>query len=145
MTRDASTNPTTSAVRCRRTSARRPLPWPNTDRGIGGTGSSFFDQTPTSVVSALPPRYSHAILFRSKLTADGRVTVPAAIRRRLGIGPGSVVEWVLDGEQITIRDAGKYSFDDIHRALFAKRPRFRTDEELKQGIARHLRNKHARS
>jgi hypothetical protein len=28
--------------------------------------------------------------------------------------------------------------------VFAKRPRFRTDEELKKGIARHLRKKHAR-
>jgi len=83
--------------------------------------------------------------FRSKLTDDGRVTFPAAIRRKLGVGPGSVVEWVLDGEQVIVRKGGKYSFEDIHRALFAKRPRFRTDEELKQGIAQHLRNKHARS
>lgn len=82
--------------------------------------------------------------FQSKLTANGRITIPVAIRRKLGIGPGSVVEWVLDGEQVIVRK-GKYSSWDIHRALFAKRPRFRTDEELKQGIARHLRKKHARS
>ncbi|HEY5957433.1 MAG TPA: AbrB/MazE/SpoVT family DNA-binding domain-containing protein [Polyangiaceae bacterium] len=32
-------------------------------------------------------------LASSKLTAQGRVSVPAEIRRKLGLAPGSVLEW----------------------------------------------------
>lgn len=82
--------------------------------------------------------------FLSKVTANGRVTAPAAIRRKLGIGPGSVIEWVIDGERVIVRKAGKYSFEDIHHALFATPPEPRTLEELKQGRAQYVRNKHKR-
>jgi len=56
-----------------------------------------------------------------------------------------MIEWVLDGDRVIVRKAGEFSSSDIHHAVFEERPGFRTDEELKQGIARHLRNKHARS
>ena len=29
----------------------------------------------------------------SRVTAQGQISVPAAVRRKLGIGPGSVLEW----------------------------------------------------
>jgi len=83
-------------------------------------------------------------LPQSKLTAQGQISVPVEIRRKLGIGPGSVLEWDEDGENVVVRRAGKYSSEDIHRAVFAKRPKARTLEELKQGIERHIRAKHAR-
>jgi antitoxin PrlF len=83
-------------------------------------------------------------LPQSKLTAQGQISVPAAIRRKLGVGPGSVLEWDEEGDNVIVRKAGRYSFEDIRRALFAKRPRPRTDEELKQAIGRHIREKHAR-
>ena len=31
---------------------------------------------------------------RSKITSQGQISVPAEIRRRLGVGPGSMLEWV---------------------------------------------------
>jgi antitoxin PrlF len=86
-------------------------------------------------------------LPQSKVTAQGQISVPAEIRRKLGIGPGSVLEWEEDeeGERVFVRKAGKYSFDDIHRMLFPDGPpEPRTLEEMKEGIARHLREKHAR-
>jgi antitoxin PrlF len=83
-------------------------------------------------------------LPQSKLTAQSQISVPAAIRRKLGVGPGSVLEWDEEGDNVIVRKAGRYSFEDIRRALFAKRPRPRTDEELKQAIGRHIREKHAR-
>lgn len=83
-------------------------------------------------------------LPQSKVTAQGQISVPAEIRRKLGIGPGSVLEWEQDGEQVVIRRAGQYSSEDIHRALFAKQPKARKLDELKQAIARHVREKHAR-
>jgi len=30
---------------------------------------------------------------QSKLTAQGQISVPAVIRKKLGLGPGSVLEW----------------------------------------------------
>ena len=84
-------------------------------------------------------------LARSRLTAQGQISVPAEIRRRLGIGPGSVMEWDEDGEKIVVRRSARYTSEDIHRAVFPKgRPGPRTLGEMKEGIRQHVRRRHAR-
>jgi AbrB family looped-hinge helix DNA binding protein len=84
-------------------------------------------------------------LAHSKLTAQGQISVPVDVRRKLGIGPGSVLEWVEEGDQIVVRRAGRFTSEDIHRALFPEGPPKRsTLGEMKEGIARHMREKHAR-
>lgn len=83
-------------------------------------------------------------LPQSKVTAQGQISVPAEIRRKLGIGPGSVLEWDEQGEKVFVRKAGRYSFEDVHRALFPKPPKPHTLDELKQGIADSMKKKHAR-
>jgi antitoxin PrlF len=84
-------------------------------------------------------------IAQSKVTAQGQISVPAEVRRRLGIGPGSVLEWDEDGANVIVRKAGRYSSEDIHRAIFAKkRPKPRKLGELKQAVRRHVREKHAR-
>ena len=83
-------------------------------------------------------------LPQSKVTAQGQISVPAEIRRKLGIGPGSVLEWDEEGEQVIVRKAGRFSSEDIHRAVFAKRPRSRKLEDMKQAVRKHMRAKHAR-
>ena len=84
-------------------------------------------------------------LAQSKVTAQGQISVPLAVRRKLGIGPGSVLEWDEEGETIVVRRAGRYTSEDVHRALF---PRDATTQraldELKEGIRRHVRKRHAR-
>jgi antitoxin PrlF len=86
-----------------------------------------------------------APIARSRLTAQGQVSVPAVVRKRLGIEPGAVLEWDEDGGTIVVRRAGRYSFEDIHRALFPKGPpKRRTLEQMKQGIRRYVRKRHAR-
>jgi antitoxin PrlF len=82
-------------------------------------------------------------LAHSKVTAQGQVSVPAKVRQRLGVGPGSVLEWDEEGDQIIVRKAGRYSSEDIHRALFSKPPRRLTIEELKGGIQRYIAKRHA--
>ena len=82
-------------------------------------------------------------LAHSKLTAQGQVSVPAKVRQRLGVGPGSVLEWEEDGDRVIVRKAGRYSSEDIHRALFSRPPRTRTLEDLKSGIRRDVRKRHA--
>ncbi|HZM94002.1 MAG TPA: AbrB/MazE/SpoVT family DNA-binding domain-containing protein [Vicinamibacterales bacterium] len=79
----------------------------------------------------------------SKLTAQGQISVPASIRRRLGVGPGSVLEWDDDGENVIVRRAGRYRSEDVHRALFPSPPKPRTLTELKDGIRRDVRRRRA--
>jgi len=84
-------------------------------------------------------------LAHSKITAQGQISVPAEIRKRLGLGPGSVLEWTEEGDRIVIRKAGRFSSEDIHRALFGERPpRPRKLEELKDAVRQRMREKHAR-
>lgn len=86
-----------------------------------------------------------ARLAHSKLTAQGQVSVPAEVRRRLGVGPGAVLEWDEEDGRIVVRRAGRYSSEDVHRALFPKggaRPR--TIDEMKEGVRRYIKRRHAR-
>lgn len=84
-------------------------------------------------------------LATSKLTAQGQISVPASIRKKLGIGPGSVLEWDEKDGQIVVRRAAKYTTEDIHRALFPNGPpKRRTLEELNEGKRQYIRERHAR-
>jgi AbrB family looped-hinge helix DNA binding protein len=83
-----------------------------------------------------------APIARSKLTAEGQVFVPAAIRRRLGVGPGDVLEWDDRGDAVVVRRAGRYTSEEVHRALFPRRaPRPRSVEQIKEGIRRYARSR----
>ena len=84
-------------------------------------------------------------LAHSKLTAQGQISVPADVRRKLGVGPGSILEWDEDGDQIVVRRSVKFTSLDIHKALFPnKAPKSRTADEMKEGIRRYIRERHAR-
>ncbi|HEX3578205.1 MAG TPA: AbrB/MazE/SpoVT family DNA-binding domain-containing protein [Thermoanaerobaculia bacterium] len=91
------------------------------------------------------PQPQTKALPQSKITAQGQISVPAEVRSQLGLIAGSVLEWEVKDNTAVVRRKGKYSFDDIHRLLFADRPvRYHTLEELKQAIGDHLAEKHAR-
>jgi len=83
-------------------------------------------------------------LAHSRLTAQGQISVPLKVRQRLGVGPGAVIEWDEDGGHVVVRKAGRYSSEDIHRALFFAAPAPRTTADLTEGIRRHMRKRHAR-
>ena len=81
----------------------------------------------------------------SRLTAQGQISVPAEIRRRLGLGPGSVLEWDVEGDRVVVRRTGRYSSLDIHRALFPNGPpKPLSVEQMDDAIRAHMRRKHAR-
>ena len=82
----------------------------------------------------------------SRVTQQGQISIPAEIRRRLGLVPGSTLEWEADGDTIVVRKAGKYSAKDIHDALFggAKPPAPVSVEDMDEAIASYLADKHAR-
>jgi hypothetical protein len=54
------------------------------------------------------------------------------------------LEWDEDGDRVVVRKAGRYTSEDVHRALFASVPKARTLAELKEGVQRHIRKRHAR-
>lgn len=83
-------------------------------------------------------------LAHSRLTAQGQVSVPAEVRKRLGVGPGAVLEWDEENGQVVVRRAGRYSSEDIHRAVFRKRPEAKSLGDLKEGIRRYVKARHAR-
>jgi len=84
-------------------------------------------------------------LAHSKITAQGQISVPAEVRRKLGVGPGSVLEWDEEGDKIVVRRSGQYSTEDIHQALFPKqKPVAHTLDEMKKGIRQRIRALHAR-
>jgi antitoxin PrlF len=83
-------------------------------------------------------------IAQSKLTAQGQISVPAAVRRKLGVGPGSTIEWDEANGQVVVRKAGKYSFADVRRELFPSTPRKRSLKDFDEGIEAYVRDKHAR-
>jgi bifunctional DNA-binding transcriptional regulator/antitoxin component of YhaV-PrlF toxin-antitoxin module len=84
-------------------------------------------------------------IARSKVTAQGRISVPAGARQKLGVGPaGSVLERDEDGHDTVVRRAGRFSSEDIHRVLFPRQaPESRTVGDPRQGIRLHIRKRHA--
>jgi antitoxin PrlF len=81
----------------------------------------------------------------SKLTAQGQVSVPAEVRRKLGLGPGSTLEWKVEGDRAVVRRAGKYTSAEVHAALFRKKPAApKTLAELKEGVKSAVKKRHAR-
>jgi antitoxin PrlF len=84
-------------------------------------------------------------IAHSKLTSQGQVSVPAEVRRKLGVHPGSILEWDEEEGRIVVRRAGSYTSEDLHRALFPQGPpRRRSVEEMKEGLRRYVRKRHAR-
>ena len=84
-------------------------------------------------------------IAQSKLTSQGQITVPAEVRRQLGLVPGSVLEWVEEDGTMVVRRVGQFSSEDIHTALFSgEPPRARGLEEHKESVGRHFKAKHAR-
>ena len=82
-------------------------------------------------------------IAQSKITNQGQISVPAEVRKKLGVGPGSVLEWDESNDQVVVRRAGRNSSIDINEALFAGRPP-KASIGVKEGIRKHAREKHAR-
>jgi AbrB family looped-hinge helix DNA binding protein len=81
----------------------------------------------------------------ARITAQRQISVPAAVRQKLGVGRGSVLEWDEVGGKVVVRRSGKYSFEDIRRKVFPDGPPRRlTVEEMDEAIAQEILERHAR-
>jgi AbrB family looped-hinge helix DNA binding protein len=83
-------------------------------------------------------------IAKSKLTAQGQISVPAEVRQRLGVGPGSVLEWDEQDNQVVVRRAGRYSSEEVHSALFPEGNSPTPPADAKEAIRKYIRKKHAR-
>jgi antitoxin PrlF len=83
-------------------------------------------------------------IAHSRVTAQGQISVPAAVRRRLGIGPGSTLEWSEEGGEVVVRRVGRFSSLDVHERLFSAAPEPRSLQELKAGLSKHAKRRDAR-
>jgi antitoxin PrlF len=83
--------------------------------------------------------------IQSKVTAQGQISVPAEVRRQLGVGPGSVLVWELRDGVFVVRREGKCTSADIHAAVFgAAKPNRGKPTEAKAGIRKYIQRRHAR-
>jgi AbrB family looped-hinge helix DNA binding protein len=84
-------------------------------------------------------------IAQSKLTAQGQISVPAEVRKKLGVGPGSVLEWDEQDDQVVVRRAGRYTSEDVHSALFPEAvAKERGSVDVKAAIRKYIRRRHAR-
>ncbi|MBX7061563.1 MAG: AbrB/MazE/SpoVT family DNA-binding domain-containing protein [Pyrinomonadaceae bacterium] len=84
--------------------------------------------------------------IRSKITAQGQISVPAPIRKKLGLTPGSVIEWEDEGDEasVTVKKATEYDLDDLHKNVFPDGPpKPISIDEIDKAIDAYLRKKHA--
>lgn len=82
-------------------------------------------------------------IAQSKLTAQGQISIPAEVRKKLGVGPGCVLEWDERDDEIVVRRAGKHTSSEVHAALFAS-DQPRPLASVKEGVRAYVRKKHAR-
>lgn len=80
----------------------------------------------------------------SKLTAQNQISVPAEVRRKLGLAPGSAIEWEEKDGAMMVRRAGRYTFEDIHKALFPDGPPGYIENPRDAGVAMHVRKRYGR-
>ncbi len=83
-------------------------------------------------------------IAHSKVTAQGQISVPAEVRKKLGVGPGSVLEWDEENDQVIVRRAGRYTSQDIHAALFPEGGSRTRPVEVRDAIRKYIRKRHAR-
>jgi AbrB family looped-hinge helix DNA binding protein len=82
-------------------------------------------------------------LAKSKLTAQGQISVPVEVRQRLGVGPGSVLEWDEQNDHVIVRRAGRYTSEEVHHALFPEGGPAGRAPDAKEAIRKYIRKKHA--
>jgi len=81
----------------------------------------------------------------SRITAQGQISVPAGVRKKLGVGPGATLEWDERGDEVIVRRAGRYTSEEIHSAVFPEGPPERRGlVQMKEGIRARMRKRYAR-
>jgi AbrB family looped-hinge helix DNA binding protein len=70
---------------------------------------------------------------QSRVTAQNQTSVPAAVRRRLGIGPGSELRWTIQGDAVLV-SAKKPTLREIHQITSRRPVKHATAAQIRKGI-----------
>jgi antitoxin PrlF len=82
---------------------------------------------------------------QSKVTAQGQISIPAEVRRKLGIGPGSILEWEDKDGEMVVRRAARYTLADVRAALLAPDEKPKPLYDVKEAIRERVRRKYGRN
>ena len=84
--------------------------------------------------------------IQTKLTSQGQVSVPAAVRNLLHLTPGSVLVWTQEGERVIVERVVQHTTGKVHQTLFPENAPVsappKTLAELKQGIRQRMQHRH---
>lgn len=83
-------------------------------------------------------------IAKSRLTSQGQISIPAKIRKKLGLAAGSVIAWEELNGEIIVRREEQYSSQDIHNAVFDSKPEIKDISTFDKGIEKLMKEKHAR-
>ena len=84
-------------------------------------------------------------IAKSKVTSKGQVSIPAAVQEKFGIVPGVMIAWEEEDGKLVVKRSGKYTFEDIRKALFPDGPpAHQSDEEIEEGLKQYFRRRYAR-
>ena len=92
----------------------------------------------TSLAPAFPP-------LETRVTSQGQVSVPAAIRRKLGVEPGSTLQWIQRGDEVVVRRRVGSTFEEMHKILFPNGPPKPISlKQMDDAIGDYMREKHGK-
>jgi len=78
------------------------------------------------------------------VTSKGQITIPKDVRERLGLEAGDRVVFVVQSDRDVVLKPAKTDVRELHGMLYRKGQRLRSVEEMDEGIARSLAEKHGR-
>jgi antitoxin PrlF len=78
------------------------------------------------------------------VTSKGQITIPKDVRERLGLEAGDRVVFVVQSDRDVVLKPAKTDVRELYGMLYRKGRRPRSLEEMDEGIARSLAEKHAR-
>ena len=88
---------------------------------------------------------AQSITLQTRITSQGQVSVPAAIRRKLGVAPGSTLQWTLRGDEVVVKRRSAVTSLEMHKALFPDGPPKPISlKQMKEAIRQRMRDKYAR-
>lgn len=83
------------------------------------------------------------LIAQSRVTAQGQISLPAEVRKKLGVGPGSVLDWDEQDGLIVVRRTGGFTTADVHKALFPDGIPPGRPADVKKPIRKYIRKRQA--
>ena len=94
--------------------------------------------------NALSAALPHLVL-ETRVTSQGQVSVPAAIRRKLGVEPGSTLQWIERGDEVVVKRRSGSTFEEMHKILFPNGPPKPISlKQMDEAIGDYMREKHGK-